>query len=122
MQVNVQYAAQIKTAAKVPGCRVEVPQDTQLLDLVKQLAADGTDELRNLLLDPQVPHPTLLLFVGDELVPAPLSSLARRRNGGHHVTHVRWLRPAEEARYVPPNRSPTKNARSTSGKSGFAIL
>jgi len=70
MRVNVQYAAQIKTAAKVPGCRVEVPQDTQLLDLVKQLAADGTDELRNLLLDPQgAVHPTLLLFVGDELVP-----------------------------------------------------
>jgi molybdopterin converting factor small subunit len=77
MKIAVRYMAQIRQAAGVGGEAVELAAACGADELVTQLAR-GREPLRRLLLDADGRlHPTILLFVNDEQVPAWERTLLR---------------------------------------------
>ena len=76
MQVTVHYLAQLRRAAGCASERLEVELDVTVCDLFHQLAEIHGDGLRTLLLDENCrPHPSLLVFVGEQ--PAEYSGVLR---------------------------------------------
>jgi molybdopterin converting factor small subunit len=72
MQVTVHYLAQLRRAAGCTTERVELDTGAAVLALLRRLGEVHGEPFRTLLLGAQGrPHPSLLLFVGDE--PADLS-------------------------------------------------
>lgn len=67
MKITVQYAAQAREAAGTAAESVELDGSGTVRELVLALAGLHGEPLRKLLLDGAgTPHPSLLVFVGDE--------------------------------------------------------
>ena len=69
MRVTVEYAAQVKRAAGVASESVDVETACSLQELLRQVAADRGDALKNILFDDDgALHPSILLFVGNSQI------------------------------------------------------
>ena len=69
MKVTVKYSAQARLAAGVGSEDFQFPGPAAIRDLVVRAAEGHGDPLRGLLLAADgSPHPSLLIFVGDEQV------------------------------------------------------
>lgn len=69
MKLTVRFAAQAREAAGAAQVTVDLDGAATVRDLVLALAARHGEPLRKLLLKAEgTPHPSLLVFVGDEQV------------------------------------------------------
>jgi molybdopterin converting factor small subunit len=69
MHITLHYLAQLKRAAGLPLESVELDKPCTLGELLARLASDRAPSFRNLVLDDQgKPHPSLLVFVGEDQV------------------------------------------------------
>lgn len=67
MKIRVEYVAQLKEAAGLPGEVLEVPAAASVLDLLRTVARTRGERLGGLLLDADGRlRPSALVFVGDE--------------------------------------------------------
>jgi molybdopterin converting factor small subunit len=71
MKIRLEYVAQMKDAAGVPGELLELADAATVPDLLRAVAKAHGDRLAGLLLDPAgAPRATVLVFVGDDQVDA----------------------------------------------------
>jgi molybdopterin converting factor small subunit len=67
MQVTVHYVAQLRRAAGCATERVNVDADGTVATLLDRLSANHGDSVRTLLVGADgMPHPSLLVFVGEQ--------------------------------------------------------
>lgn len=76
MKVAVCYMARLRQVAGAASERVELDRPCTVAELLQRMAAAHGAPFRDLVLDAAGGvHPALLLFVGDEQVPAQTTSL-----------------------------------------------
>jgi molybdopterin converting factor small subunit len=69
MKVIIQYAAQARDAAGIDSESIEIDSPVTVSRLVRRLVDDHGDPLGRVLLNAAgEPHPSVLIFVGDERV------------------------------------------------------
>ncbi len=81
MQIEVEYAAQLKRAAGRGSESIELADGSTLHDLVQQVAGRHGAELVRMLLDGSGSlQPSILMFIGDEQVRGDLNHKLRDRD------------------------------------------
>lgn len=69
MKIIVEYTAQVKKAAGLGREELEVPEETTLQELVKEVAEKHGPALKTILFPDSIElHPSILLFVSNEQV------------------------------------------------------